>query len=263
MKIGTLSFEIRGKEQSMHMVLPSAQRRELVIHVASTYSPDLLLCAGWTVAENVDLDQLAQDNRISTGKSILILEVEHSAGEVTKPVSNHEMFLVEPGRDVRSLGRQVIQQSADLKGEGRSRRIHLFEDRIPEKSATIYGHKLFALCCGEINVLKSRKIVVAQLPAAELALLSADIVVNPTHDRMGNAGTLIAKRKWLSQFVNGRNRIYISASNWNTDSKGRKQRFDSGTLHSVYFSGEMQKMTFFPDPDGTQRYMYRQCEIAL
>ena len=91
-------------------------------------------------------------------------------------------------------------------------------------------------------------------------LLDADIVVNPTHDLMGNAGTLIAKRKWLSQPVNDRNRVYISASNWNSRGpKGRKQSPNSETLHTVYLSGEKQTLTPLPG----QGYMYRECGVTL
>ena len=77
---------------------------------------------------------------------------------------------------------------------------------------------------------------------------------------MGNAGTLIAKRKRLSKAVSGRNRLYISASNWNSRGRnGRKQSPDSETLHTVYLSEEKQPMMRLPG----QGYMYRECEVTL
>jgi hypothetical protein len=59
MKLGTISFEIRGVHKK-RMVLASAQRRELIAHVASTHAPDLLLCAGFSVSTHTDLEQLAR-----------------------------------------------------------------------------------------------------------------------------------------------------------------------------------------------------------
>ena len=69
----------------------------------------------------------------------------------------------------------------------------------------------------------------------------ADIVVNPTHDRMGNGGTLKAKRKFLSsRGAGGRSRLYISVSNWNGEPLGKKgkrakprQSPNARTLHTA------------------------------
>ena len=182
-----------------------------------------------------------------------------------------------PRQREQPLGRhQIISQSQELSGRAREEHVDQFEKSIPDKQATIKARngnkdlKLFALCCGEINVLKVRNVIKRdkevkeanpQVPGAGPALLKADIVVNPTHDRMSDIfGTLNAKRLWLSQAVDGRARVYISASNWNSKGRnGRKQSPDSETLHTVYFSGRRQTMMPLPG----QGYVYRECEVPL
>jgi hypothetical protein len=240
------------------MRLPANQRREHIARVSTTYAPDLLLCAGWSLEADADLFDLAQDARVSEGTTTLIVEVKCSPGEREPEEQEHRVYLVSPGNHVQSLGRQVVITSKQVKTEG-ARRVGLFETLIREKSAVVHGHKLITLCCGEINLLRGREIVEPQSTAIEHALLGADIIVNPTHDRMGNAGTLKAKRAWLSQNVGGRRRVYISCSNWNSD-QGQRPR--AKTLHTVFQSGVMKPLSEFEefvDPS----YVYRQCEIAL
>ena len=269
MQIGTLSFEIQGENSDKRMVLSSAERREIIACVADKYSPDLLLCAGFSLDDNDDLDQLAQDRRVSGGGTFLIVEVQtdrelkaaRDSGKQSINFPLHRIYLIVPGKSAQPLGRhQVISQSKELSGQTRKTRIDEFEKTIPDRQASIEGHKLFALCCGEINVLKGRDEIQVQVPAAGPALIGADIIVNPTHDLMGNAGTLVKKRAWLSRRSKGRNRVYISASNWNSKGRnGRKQSPDSETLHTVYFSGKRQTMMPLPG----QGYMYRECEVPL
>jgi hypothetical protein len=83
-------------------------------------------------------------------------------------------------------------------------------------------------------VVSARQIVkyhplVKQATTLRDALLDATVILNPTHTRMGNGGTLKAKRRFLSRD----RRIYLSASNWDT---GAGQRI-SRTLHSLWFDG--------------------------
>ena len=92
------------------MVLSSAQRREIIVRVASTHSPDLLLCAGYSLEDNDDLDQLAQDSRILKGKTTLIVEVKtdrewksaNAAGRQPGNASPHRVYLVDPGKRVQT-----------------------------------------------------------------------------------------------------------------------------------------------------------------
>jgi hypothetical protein len=258
------------------MVLPAAQRRDCIAHVASTYAPDLLLCAGWSLDNDADLNKLANDVRVSKGKTTLIVEVRYSSGERDPKTETQRVHLVGPINFVQPLGRQTIVTSKQLKGRDGQSRIMLFQKYINEKSATFQGKKLFALCCGEIYVLEGgwKRPVTARFPAAYDALRNADIIVNPTHDRMGMAGTLASKRKWLSDPIGPRSRVYVSSSNWNSQKqigiaekngqKYQKQKPATETLHTVYFCGEWQDMISLPGgPEDAPCYMYRQCEVPL
>lgn len=70
---------------------------------------------------------------------------------------------------------------------------------------------MFALVYGELNVIQGRY----HPPYRSAVDKAAMIVINPTHDRMSNAGTLDAKRRLLSRsFEDGRNRVYVSCSSW-------------------------------------------------
>jgi hypothetical protein len=87
------------------------------------------------------------------------------------------------------------------------------------------------------------------------------------------AGGVAAKRKWLSEPIGPRNRVYVSSSNWNSrkendeKKKSIKQKPTTETLHTVYVSGVRQELTRFPSatigPNGAPRYVYRQCEVPL
>jgi hypothetical protein len=264
LKLGTLSFE-RRRDQ---MVLPVAQRRECIAHITGKYGPDLLLCAGWSLETDADLDELIHDTRISTTATILIVEVRDSTGAPEQTIQTNRVYLIGPNNYVRSLGWQAFVESAELKAENGASRLALFEKFIPEKSATVGGKKLFVLCCGEINVLEGRNPPITVRSAiANEALANADIIVNPTHDRMGNAGTLLAKRAWLSRRVDARERVYVSASNWNSLQNNGKKQTPSRTLHTVFVSGEQREMTCFDDErsgaDDKRRYVYRECEVSF
>jgi hypothetical protein len=71
MLIGTLSFEKNGDE----LTLRGAKRRELIAHVTAEHRPDLLVCAGHSLDNEDDLEQLANDGGILNGQSYLIVEV--------------------------------------------------------------------------------------------------------------------------------------------------------------------------------------------
>ena len=55
------------------------------------------------------------------------------------------------------------------------------------------------MLCGELNIVRGRDGARFIDDKAAKAIMTADIVINPTHDRMSNAGTLHAKRRLLSQ----------------------------------------------------------------
>jgi hypothetical protein len=56
------------------------------------------------------------------------------------------------------------------------------------------------------------------------------MILNPTHSRMGNCGSVQAWRQFLSRD----GRIYLSASNWDLTAGQRP----SPTLHSFWHNGE-------------------------
>ena len=128
MKIGTLSFEIQGTDTAKRMVLSSAQRREIIARVADKYSPHLLLCAGYSLADNEELHRLVHDSRISKGRTTLIVEVQTDrnatrASGKQGSVSCHRVYLIGPDEFEQPLGHQVIVHSRDLSGRAREKTI--------------------------------------------------------------------------------------------------------------------------------------------
>jgi hypothetical protein len=121
MKVGTLSFEIRGESQNKEMVLSPEERREIIARVASAQTPDLLVCAGYSLGDRDDLEWLVQDRRISSGKAGLIVEVQHDKAVPTVPATTkqprsgagHVVYLLIPGKPAQSLGSQAIVSGAD------------------------------------------------------------------------------------------------------------------------------------------------------
>jgi len=152
----------------------------------------------------------------------------------------------------------------DTKPQGRIL-LSTFEDHFDSRTFFVGKLKVVALCCGELNVFKGRDNITCRSDLTSKIIFNADIVVNPTHDGMANYGTLIAKRRYLSKKVNGRNRCYISSSNWNTSKTTKRgvisQSPKSATLHSVYFNGEKQISKRYPDL--YDRYELRLSEILI
>jgi hypothetical protein len=137
-----------------------------------------------------------------------------------------------------------------------------FENQLLEKSATVDGHKLFALCCGEVHVLATGKTEPHKVNVCtfvEKALREATIVVNPTHDMMKQR--LRPKREYLSKG----NRVYISVSNWNS-SRSQGKLPNTEKLHTVYWNGKLQPYKRMNEPlstDARQYYEYREWEVPL
>ena len=93
------------------------------------------------------------------------------------------------------------------------------------RTFSFHGRPVFLLICGELNVLQGMA-PVRMNPAApqrlsEQLLAERALILNPTHTRMGNAGILQAKRRFLSQG----GRVYVSTSNWDICG-GQKQSHD-------------------------------------
>ena len=141
-------------------------------------------------------------------------------------------------------------------------RLARFVRQLDQRSLELERHSVFALICGELNVIRGRTEPRFVDDTARDAILAADIIVNPTHDRMSNAGTLAAKRKLLSQpHADGRPRAYISCSNWEACGlNGRIQR-PSPTLHTIYVSGK--PLAYDELADGGFGFVYRRWKLPL
>lgn len=133
---------------------------------------------------------------------------------------------------------------------------------MPDRVTSIGELNVFGLCCGEINVVQGRQQPRFMCEVAAEAILSADIVINPTHDRMSNAGTLHAKRQFLSQqTADGRQRTYISCSNWEACGLNGRIQQPSPTLHTIYRSGNA--LGYHEVADGVFGFVYRRWNIKL
>ena len=83
MKIGTLSFELKGHK----MALKSNDRLKMILEVVRKYQPDLLLCAGSSLENNSDLIKLKNKLDLIKSKTTLIVEVinDHQILKITTP----------------------------------------------------------------------------------------------------------------------------------------------------------------------------------
>jgi hypothetical protein len=249
------------------MVLSPQDRREQIARAVAKWHPDLLICAGYSVDRRADLEWLANDKRLCGAPTTVIVEVQHDSPAVGPRSSkddglgsSHRVYLLEKGKPPRSLGNQTI-----VKGTDRSDKpmVAAFEGLIKEKTAQVEGHNLFALCCGEVNIVSGGEKVGVTSDTIGRALNDADIIVNPTHDRMSNrAGNLARKRQWLSRNIKGRKRVYVSVSNWNShDGSGRSQNPRSDALHTLYVGGRQKASGEVHFPESTDPCVYREWEL--
>ncbi|MEM6474596.1 MAG: hypothetical protein AAF687_00365 [Pseudomonadota bacterium] len=123
------------------------------------------------------------------------------------------------------------------------------------------GYQVFGLICGELNIVQGRHHPKHICPDVRAAMMQADIIVNPTHDRMGNGGTLRAKRAMLSKRYRDRDRLYVSCSNWDISGIDRDRQQPSPTLHTVYRSGEALPCEELAD--GSDGFVYRRWDVEL
>jgi len=273
MKIGTLSFELQNDK----MALSCHERIQIIKTVIQKHCPNFILCAGYSLENNIDLLSLKDVLYASGSDSTLVVEVKNDDQILSNghPLNNeipewnasqHKMFVIRPGKAIIELGPQFFATSNELdtKPQGKIL-LSTFEAQFVWRTFFIDKFKAVALCCGELNVFKGRDSISCRSELIKKTIFEADIVVNPTHDGMANYGTLNAKRRYLSRKVNGRNRCYISSSNWNTSKSTKRgvisQSPASDSLHSVYLNGEKQVVKRFPDPNGC--YELRIAEISI
>lgn len=243
MKFGTLSFMKSGSK----MTLNGALRKSKMIELAKEFQPMFIACAGWSLENFSDLQDLANDS-VGVPETQFFVEVENdpqiikNGHPLLEQISNysddvkHAMFVVKNG-EIKRLGTQYFAQSGQLNAKDGNKRIAAFEKNLASRCFEIGDKPAFGLCCGELNILWGRDNVVSRSKIFSDIIENIDILINPTHDRMGNAGTLKAKRKLLSTPTSGRDKLYVSISNWAVPEKGPRQHQDTPTLHTVYFNG--------------------------
>ena len=252
-KINTLSFQLIGSK----MALSGMIRTKIIADLAGEYEPDLLVCAGWSIDSIANLKDLEiATNRLEN--TTILIEVQHDSDlalnghrlkHLYKKESSpeHVMYAVNKGVSKR-LGEQFFATSKELdyvrgqRGLDAKEKITALEEDIMHRKFVAGGKKVIALCCGELNILKGRDNVNCRSAIIASHLESTNIIINPTHDLMGNGGTLKAKRKYMSNSKGMQNKLSISVSNWNSNKKRSDGKFImqnpiAPTLHTVYRDG--------------------------
>lgn len=255
--IGTLSFAKHGPR----MVLPPARRVEIILGCIQLYRPSLLVTAGYaldTVHELADLSNcIARLNR----SLAVVVEVHHETTVGEGDHSKHALWMIGPNpRALHRFGSQAFGRAEEAPDDQCEAATKL-RVQLSERTAEVFGHRIFGLICGELNIVQGRhhpKFICREIRAA---MMGADIIVNPTHDRMGNGGTLRAKRAMLSKPYRDKDRLYVSCSNWDVSGIDRDRQQPSPTLHTVYHSGE--PMDFDELSDGQDGFVYRRWAVDL
>ena len=250
--------------------LNGEDRLECIIEAIEKFKPDLLVCAGWSLETDEDLDNLRIDPRVKQRKGYAIVEVQKSSATCLDPALRHRMFVLDPEGNVKSCGPQIFARSSEMNGELGECLNRRLLDHAEEKTFRAGNLTISCLCCGEINAIRGREEPEFVCSDVGEWLEKADIILNPTHDRMGNSGTLKEKRKRLSQQgLDGRPRAYISVSNWNSRPVSKspdrrpkpRQSPASRTLHTVYLNGHRRDDLKSCTADPGRRYEYREINL--
>lgn len=261
LKVGTLSSELMGATMRLHD--PERSSVAVIIDALSVHQPDVLLTAGHSLHDDDDRQELATGLQDLGWSGLLFVEVKNHGGSPAfltgasdNGLSQHCLFAWTKEGGWLRLGRQYFTTSQQARDE--SERVGAFVQNLHHREVEFAGRRFGALICGEINALVGRNKVQALDPRIEQWIHGLNVIVNPTHDLMGNGGTLLAKRTWLS----AKERIYISASNWNSAKERRtktgqrtiKQKREARTLHTLFVNGEVSPLATRPHPN----YEYRE-----
>lgn len=257
LQVGTISFARCGPE----MVLPPGDRLRLILAARDSYEPDLLVTAGYAVHSRKHLYRLAHDIADDPRSGVVVTEVHHDGRRRHELGRSHAMWAILGNGQLHRFGRQAFGTSREAQHRA-SPSLVAFRRRLPRRVLKVGDLKLFALVCGELNIVQGRLRPTFVDDNAYAAMQRADIVLNPTHDRMSNAGTLHAKRRLLSQsHPGGGPRAYVSVSNWEACGlNGRVQR-PSPTLHTAYVDGMPQ--AYEELADGAFGFVYRRWRLDL
>lgn len=258
MRIGTFSSELVGTSMRLHGT-PGASAAA-IMDALTKYQPDVLLTAGYSLDDDGDLQDLGGRLNDSCWDGLLFVEVKNYVGDPPhsttangEPLSSHCMFAWTRNLKWQRLGRQYFARARQANPAGRP--LNAFTQNLDTRVITFRGLRFGAVICGEINALRKLRgtdRVEARANAIEDWFRSLNVIVNPTHDLMGRPGILTAKRRWLSRG----DRVYVSASNWNTE---RNQRRTVPAQHTVFFNGCNVALKRFELPN----YEYREGDIPI
>jgi len=225
--VGTLSFPVR-KSKALR------DNSDLIAKIILRRRPGLLLCAGWSISSRRKLRPVID----ATRKTITVVVLETSEANGKRAIS----FRIKDGQRCK-MGKQFFATRKEMNKY--PRRVSNLARALPERSFRFSGRPLLLLVCGEVMVAEGRNKVHIHHsvpPELEHAVRAERVLIlNPTHTRMGNSGTIQAWREFLS----GKGRVYVSASNWRVskDKKGRRQK-PSPTLHSLWHNGKPTESSF-------------------
>lgn len=255
--LGTLSFE-RCRDR---MLLRPSERLRLIQAAWDTYQPDLLVTGGYALHSRKQLRALAGHLLADPSWGTIITEVHHDGRPKQKLVRLHAMWAVHGSGDVHRFGRQAFATSAEVRHKSGAALSYLV-NRLGDRIVKAGDFSAFAMMCGELNVVHGRDAPRFVDDGARQAIMAADLVINPTHDRMSNAGTLHAKRVLMSQpHSDGRPRAYVSCSNWEACGLNGRVQKPSPTLHTAYVSGQPQPYEELAD--GAFGFVYRRWQLPL
>lgn len=215
----------------------------------------LLVTAGYVIDTIHQLTDLSHGLMGLDHSLAVVTEVHHESAVQLGDPTKHALWMVSgPSGALHRFGSQAFGRAEEVPSRDcpAATKLRL---QLPDRISGFGDFTLFGLICGEINILQGRHNPKFVCPDARAAILSADIVVNPTHDRMGNGGTLRAKRAVLGAGHKGKDRVYVSCSNWDVSGNDRGRQKPSRTLHTVYRSGEPLQCKELAD--GSDGFVYR------
>lgn len=220
-RIATVSFPVRSQTAGD----PAGNNTSLVAEVIRKRHPALLLCAGWTIPTLKSLDAVKRATR-GTG-SVVILET-FSKDPAYYRVADGQSF---------EMGEQCFSVRAETEEK---ERVTALAVALPNRTFPFRSRSALLLNCGEVMVVRGRQEVEFQwtvpLELREAVRAPGALILNPTHTRMGNAGTVQAWRRFLS----AEGRAYLSTSNWDLDAG----QSPSETLQSLWYDGRTATPVF-------------------
>ncbi|WP_417844913.1 hypothetical protein [Thalassospira sp.] len=238
LRVATISMKrCNGINQAEH----NARKEFLCLIVESPDAPDLIVCASDYFSTEAKLIEFCERRKELDNRSTYIVTTvgnskkgkKDKKGESEKYPGLDYIYVIFPDGSFEKLAQQFISTRDNYKF-GEEDFIKNLENRRFELPNGDQKFSCSVLSCGEINAFHGRENVVALHSATGNLFDDVDIILNPTHDRMSNDGAVDAKRRHLSQVIDGRHRCYISVSNWEVCSKSQKK--DASTLHTIYSS---------------------------